>query len=182
MQNILVQLQQLSFYCFFFVFDRHKEVHQEPSIPCPHPGCGKLFKRKDHLAQHLRGEYILHITYVRNVNNLLITDINLRRHTSLFWLLHEFLSLGCHYPREYECLVCHRRFQHRGVIQAHLKGQHDLVDIEQFYARQRINVNADLKSVSDQPMTAWTTSFLKEYPWRWNHFSQLKIQPPFAMT
>ena len=70
------------------------------------------------------------------------------------------MFLGCHYPREFECLVCHRRFQHRGVIRAHLKGHHKLVDIEQSYARQRIDVIADIKSVEavlDHPMTEVAT-------------------------
>ena len=60
----------------------------------------------------------------------------------LFQSAHAFL--GCHYPPQYECKVCHERFPFVAGVRNHLKSSHQIDAWEQFYERDQVNMDADL--------------------------------------
>ena len=39
---------------------------------------------------------------------------------------------GCHYPPQWECLACQKRFAFKSVLRTHLKQIHNVVEMEEF--------------------------------------------------
>ena len=93
----------------------HNLSHAEPSIKCPRESCDKVFKSRGNVMQHLRGE----------VQSYCI--VAFRDYPLCFALCHVivYFSLsGCHYPPQWECLICKERFAFLSKLRIHLKQVH----------------------------------------------------------
>lgn len=51
---------------------------------------------------------------------------------------------GCHYPPQYQCLLCHDQFYFRDKVRAHLKSQHNSLANDQTFIQHKINMVEDM--------------------------------------